>query len=277
MARNSVDKRTSILVVEDIETTRNMYVRNLELEGGYSVDMAKDLSEAVNALERRAYQVALVDIMLAGPKDTANRDGIKVLQRIRELGEGTQAVVLSAQKDTQLVREFIKEYSAFDYLDKDSLNKAGLDKMFDFVARAAKKSPVGDQPSWEAVVECLAGGRTERMFVSDIMNLSFSGGFENLSRTLPAAVRYLLPLMPPEEGSQGLTLRDEEGRFVARYWSKGQGCAVEVTLRGKDGPRASAPAPEDDGVFLEREKGGLEVVVSRLADVARSAFAASTP
>lgn len=274
MARESVDKRVRVLVVEDIETTRNMYVRNLELRGDYRVDTAADLAEATAALDTLTYHVALVDIMLAGAKDTANRDGTDVLGRIGELDEGTRAVVLSAQKEPQQVREFMKAHGAFDYLEKDDLLKAGIGKMIEYVAAAAAASPVGDEPAWDAVVGSLAGDRDEPAFVSEVMDrLKFKGGFENLQRTLTAAVRYMAPLAPVREGGGGLAFDEERGVMAARFWSKGQGCAIEFTLAGKQGGAPGEGTGSRDGALMEREKGGLSLAIVRQADLPREAFA----
>lgn len=276
MSRESVDKRVRVLVVEDIETTRNMYVRNIKLHADYRVETAGDLADALMALDALTYHVAIVDIMLAGPDDTANRDGTKVLDRIRELDEGTRAVVLSAQKEPQQVREFWKNHDAFDYLEKDELLKSGIGKMIEYVSDAAKDSAVGTEPNWDAVVDALAGGRDEPAFVSEVMGkLKFSGGFENLQRTLRTSTRYLLPLLPPLDIEPGLAFDDESGAMVARFWSKGQGCAIEFALSGKDSQDQHEGAGLGDRVLSEREKGGLRVVVSRSSDLARDAFADS--
>ena len=48
------------------------------------------------------------------------------LQHIRELNEGTQAYVLSAQKsDITLVRDLLKEYGARDYIAKWEVDEKG--------------------------------------------------------------------------------------------------------------------------------------------------------
>ncbi len=274
MARNSVDKRARILVVEDIDTTRKAYVRNLKLEDGYRVDTAGDLAEATAAIDACTYHAALVDIMLAGEKDVANRDGVAVIQRLAALNEGTQAVVLSAQPEKQLIREFLKEYGAFDYLDKERLNDTGMDLMIEFVSNAIEASPVGNAPSWEAVVTALAGDRAEHEFVSQIMSgLSFGGGFENLTRSLGSTVRHLLPLLPPQARNTGLVLDHERAGFVAQYWSKGQGCAIEIGVFGKTGTRTERPGTLDDAVLIRHEKAGLHVVVTRLPRASRDEYA----
>ncbi len=270
MTHESVDKRVRLLVVEDVETTRNMYVRNLELDGDYRVDTAADLEQATAALDLVSYHVALVDIMLAGPKDTSNRDGAKVLERIRDMGEGTRAIVLSGQSETQQVREFLKELDAFDYLDKDALLEAGIGKMVEYVDTASAGSPLGSTPSWEIVSRALGGAREEPEFVSEMLALRFGGGFENLRQTLAASIRHLLPLLPPREGEAGLTVNGA-GAMSASFWSKGQGCAVEIAVVGKNSTEAP---PSGEETLLAREKGGLGVSVTRL-DEPRQAFADS--
>jgi CheY-like chemotaxis protein len=273
MARDSIDKRTRVLVVEDVETTRNMYIRALELRGDCRADGAADLREALDALDSCTYQVALVDIMLAGAQDTANRDGAKVLERIRDLSEGTRAIVLSGQDEPQLTRDFLMDYGAADYLAKNTLQETGIGKLIELVQREADAGSVGGEPSWDELVAALAGDRDEPMFVSDVMGkLRFKGGFENLRRNLAAAIRHLAPLLPQRGSGEGLAYDEAGNAFEGKFWSKGQACAIELRLTGDDGGPA---APPPDSVMFEREKGGLRVHVTRLPEEPREAFAAS--
>jgi CheY-like chemotaxis protein len=271
MAHDAIDKRVRVLIIEDDDSTRRMYARHLDLQGGYRVAAAASLAEALEALELMTYHVALVDIMLAGPKDTANRDGTAVLDRISELDEGTRAVVLSAQEEPQEVREFMKEHGAFDYLEKKDLLKTGISKLFEYIEAAAAESTVSADPSWDAVVGSLAGERNEVEFVSEVMGkLKFGGGFENLQRTLIAATRHLAPLALPCDDGRGLCFSEDDGAMVAHFWSKGQGCSIEVILAGKGSDLAPA---KGDGVLVNREKGGLSVRVERRGTEPRDAFA----
>jgi len=269
MKDDSVDKRTRVLVVEDVDTMRKMLVRSFLLRGNYRVDEAANLDEAMVALNTCTYQVALVDIMLAGAMDTANRDGAKVLERIRDLDEGTRAIVLSGQDEPQLARDFLKEFGAADYVAKSTLGKSGVGKLVEMVAAEAEASPVGEKPSWDAVIAALAGDRDEPMFVSEAMKLNFKGGFENLRNNLGTAIRHLMPLLPERAGN-GLVANGNG--FSGRFWSKGQACAVELSLLDSESDNSA----DADRMIFEREKGGLRVVVSRLPDIERDAFAAGS-
>lgn len=270
MKDDSIDKRTRVLVVEDVDTMRKMLVRSLRLRGDYRVHEAGDLEQAMEALDTCTYQVALVDIMLAGAMDTANRDGAKVLERIRDLEEGTRAIVLSGQDEPQRARDFLKDYGAADYLEKRELQKAGIGKLVEMIAAEAEVSPLGEKPSWDSVVAALAGARDEPMFVSEVMKLDFNGGFENLRNNLAAAIRHLVPLVPEREADAGLVVDGDGGGFKGKFWSKGQACAVEISLLGNGNGNGNS-----NGVMLEREKGGLRVVVTRLPELSRHAFAAN--
>jgi CheY-like chemotaxis protein len=278
--RDAVDRRTRVLVVEDIDTLRDSYVLNLELEKRYRVDSAADLLEATAAVASCTYHVALVDIMLAGEKDVANRDGVKVLERIRELNEGTKPIVLSIQPHPQLVADLLQDYGAYGYLDKDAVRQGGgFGKVVALVDKATDASPVGIVPTWNAVVQnLLAGQADEGTFVSEAMDrLQFKGGFENLRETLVSAMRYFLPLLPPTKDRGGLAYDVDNGAFGGRFWSKGQGCAVEVALTG--GQQASAEAiggQHSGGVLLAQEKAQLAIRVEQLPQAARQEFLASS-
>jgi CheY-like chemotaxis protein len=272
-----LDERTRILVVEDVATMRESYVANLELQRRYRVAAAEDLASAQEALDNCTYHVALVDIMLAGPKDVANRDGTEVLKHIRDLHEGTQAIVLSAQDEKQLVRDLLKDYGAFDYLDKAVVQEAGISLVMSTVESAAERSTVGNAPPWKSVVDCLTVGRSEAEFVGEVMEqLKFKGGFENLSRTLINVAKELMPLLPPLSGPRGLSFDIDLRAYRGRYWSKGQGCCVEVFLADQRTPVSDiehVASTSGGNVLLTREKGQITVIVVEDTGANRRDFA----
>jgi CheY-like chemotaxis protein len=271
-----MDERTRVLVVEDIATARESYVANLELSEAYRVDSAADLQGAYEATDARAYHVAVVDIMLAGERDVANRDGVKIVKRLQRLAEGTKAVVLSAQKaETQLVGDLVLEYGAFKYLDKEVLERDGIRGLLGVVESAAKASSVG-KPTWESVVGSLMPGQPEQRFVSDVMTrLDFGGGFENLKSMLVHNARHLVPLLAGTDGAHMLQFDEDAGGFSGAYWSKGQGQAVEIFIGGKESAarRRDGTGPGAAELLLEREKAGLRLVVSARPDLPRGGFA----
>lgn len=270
-----MDKRVRVLVVEDIESFRESCIANLEREN-YRADGASNLQEAKAAIDRSAYHVAIVDIMLAGESDWSNRDGVRVLEYIRELAEGTQPIVLSKQSELQLVRDFLKKYGAFDYLNKEELEHTGISLLFDMLKQAVKASPLTAPPAWESFSPSLAWGTSEDDFVYQCLRvLEFKGGFENLSRSLLTVAGDLRPLLVPRNASRAIVYDQALGAFRGKYWSKGQGIAIELLLFGAPMPDSrilQLPGLTGRHVLYNREKAGLLVVILDLPDAGREAF-----
>jgi CheY-like chemotaxis protein len=273
-----MDERLRVLVVEDIGTFRDSYIANLELEK-YRTDGAANLASAIAALETCAYHAAIVDIMLGGEKDMTNRDGVKVLERIRDLAEGTQSIVVSRQEELQRVRDFLKEYGAFDYLDKKELQLHGVTLLLDMVRKAVDASRLRSIPSWEEVVKPFRGDNSEMIFVSECLRLlNFKGGFENLSASLSVVFRHLFPLCVPKQPAgvaRGMKYVDDLGAFRGQYWSKGQGCSVEILLAGSKGKEVLDHHISTFGAeaLLERrDRLGLSIAVLALRDSLRGDY-----
>lgn len=71
-----MDAQKKILLVEDEEPLRNLYLRQL-IKAGFAVDTAKDGKEALEKLENRTFDLLLLDIML--PK----MNGLQVLREFK--------------------------------------------------------------------------------------------------------------------------------------------------------------------------------------------------
>jgi DNA-binding NtrC family response regulator len=99
-----------ILVVDDEETFRYMLTSLIEGEG-YSVHSAADGVQAINTVQSRAFDVALLDVKM--PKV----DGVEVLRFIKEFAPATQAIMVTAVGDLRLAVECMK-LGAYDYITK---------------------------------------------------------------------------------------------------------------------------------------------------------------
>ena len=99
-----------VLVVEDEATIADFLVRGLT-EHGYAVDHAGDGEAALDLLETASFDAVLLDILL--PK----LDGIAVCKRMRERGDRTPVLMLTA-RDTVEDRVRGLDIGADDYLVK---------------------------------------------------------------------------------------------------------------------------------------------------------------
>jgi DNA-binding response OmpR family regulator len=99
-----------ILVVDDDLTTRKMLRFVLEQQAGHSVAEAEDASVAEQQLARRAFDLALIDVVMPGI------DGLELCKRIRA-SSNMPIIVVSARGDIQSrVRGL--QFGADDYLPK---------------------------------------------------------------------------------------------------------------------------------------------------------------
>lgn len=90
--RKQMDKQKRILVVEDEEYLRDIYVRVLEGTGKYEVDAAEDGEVALEKVRQGGFNLILLDVML--PKI----DGFQVLNKMQEEGldkKNGQIIVLT--------------------------------------------------------------------------------------------------------------------------------------------------------------------------------------
>src|ERR1700724_364088 len=100
-----------VLVVEDEIRLAENVARSLRESAGYAVDVASDGQEGLFLAESNAYDVVLLDLMLP------RLDGMQVLARIRQAGQHTPVLVLTARDDKESVVAVLNA-GADDYLTK---------------------------------------------------------------------------------------------------------------------------------------------------------------
>ena len=82
-------KPQSILVVDDdVDTCANL--QDILSDLGYEVDVAHNGPEALQRVEQRPYDIALLDLRMPG------MDGVELYRRIKQLRAGTVAIIVSA-------------------------------------------------------------------------------------------------------------------------------------------------------------------------------------
>jgi len=122
--------KKSILVVEDDKYLIEVYSKSLSKEG-YKVDTALSKTEAIQKIECRTYDAALVDIML---KDSAlDRGGEDVIRLIFETKKDTKVIVISGSEDIKMV-ERVSKMGIFSYLSK--INLKSIKDVLDIVKKA---------------------------------------------------------------------------------------------------------------------------------------------
>jgi CheY-like chemotaxis protein len=128
-----------ILVVEDKQNWQDALPRILQRLGGdVRVDVAPNYGIALEYIGRERYDLAVVDLALLGdPADRRESDqlGMELLRELRSSrrNRGCGLVVLTAYPTTARTRQAIRDYAAYDFVDKASFE----DQSFVDTARAA--------------------------------------------------------------------------------------------------------------------------------------------
>ena len=92
------DQPPRILVVDDeLDTCANL--SDILGELGYQVDVAYDGPSALELVEQKRYDVALLDLKMPG------MDGLELYRRIKELQSGTVAIVVTAYASSNTAQE----------------------------------------------------------------------------------------------------------------------------------------------------------------------------
>jgi two-component system nitrogen regulation response regulator NtrX len=99
-----------ILVIDDEKSIRNTLKDVLEYEK-HNVDLAEDGIEGLGMFEKGSYDLVLCDIKM--PK----MDGLEIIQKIFELTDDVQVIMISGHGNIETAVEAIKK-GAFDFIEK---------------------------------------------------------------------------------------------------------------------------------------------------------------
>lgn len=213
-----------ILIVEDNEDYREGLMMTFQ-DKGFRVCAVSTFEDALKELSQRIFQVALVDIMLN--EDPDNRDGIKVLDAIANLNEGTRPIVLSGQRSRSLAAGLVSKHGARAYLDKGEIMD-NTDLAVQAVREELEKVELrryGKARDALAFFEAL-----DPSWVSNMLTyLSPKGGFANLAKFLTEFCDPLAPLLLLNERAPIRVDRSLK-IGIGEVWSKGLGQPIRFFI-----------------------------------------------
>lgn len=109
------------LIVEDEPAWRELLTEMLT-DVGATVHVAPDYDAALAAIVEGPFQLALIDLGLAG-EDHENRDGLRVLAQFRERWPEGQAVLITGYGTVELAVKALTEYGASDFIRKETFDR----------------------------------------------------------------------------------------------------------------------------------------------------------
>jgi DNA-binding NtrC family response regulator len=105
-----MDAKASILVVDDEEVVRRSYARILD-ELDCDAQAAADGEQALQAMERRPFDVVLLDVRMPGLQ------GLDVLKAIKQRWPASEVVIITGYPTLESARQAL-QLGACDYLAK---------------------------------------------------------------------------------------------------------------------------------------------------------------
>ncbi len=123
MVKNS----NRILVVDDDEGMRYLLTSSLEKEG-YAVESAQDGVDAINVLQAKHFDAALLDVTM--PKI----DGVEVLKFIKENSPSTEVIMVTGVDEVTVAVDCMK-IGAYDYI----LKPVASDQLLNSLRRALER------------------------------------------------------------------------------------------------------------------------------------------
>jgi DNA-binding response OmpR family regulator len=100
-----------VLIIEDEPRLAKNIARSLRESAGYAVDIAPNGQDGLFMAEGDSYDVILLDLMLP------QMDGLSVLRKLRQIGQRTPVLVVTARDDKESVVALLNA-GADDYLTK---------------------------------------------------------------------------------------------------------------------------------------------------------------
>ncbi len=111
MSRN----KSLVLVVDDEKDWQDRYIRHLD-ELGTDTKSASTTQEALECIQQSRFDLAIVDMYLAGPH--ASSEGLKVVEAIRAIGDNTAIIISTGFPDVDLAVTGFEKFHINHFLQK---------------------------------------------------------------------------------------------------------------------------------------------------------------
>lgn len=275
-----------ILIVENNPEFREML--RLFMTGlGHATDTAGSLSEGIELCAARSYALAFVDLSLAemqsaqAEEDFSNRDGLKLVERIKNSGEGTQVIVLSGQPDPQIVADSLQRFGAHHFQSKKELihPKPGGEgaTLLSLVNKHAALAQLNLLDGRDNVMLCLTQGVDTEIWIDrTLRTFRPTFGQDGLKRYFTDLVSRLGPVRQLKDEPWLCSPDMNRGRACGRFWSKALGRAVIAVFGAsreimEEAIAEQVPRPHPE-VLLDLSEFNIHGRVYALPDAPRSLF-----
>jgi ActR/RegA family two-component response regulator len=271
----------NVLVVDDEEDWCAIYERAARRQGVTTIRTAGNLAQATSLLESMTFSVAFVDIGL-DVADDRNVDGLRVMEKIRSLGDETSIIVVTGRSGRDVLaiaRDAIKKYGAFDTVSKVPIEPSDIASLLEGGREAYRKAVAAKKPETHQVLR----GRLPGWDWDDqiLRATRIEGGIATLYGFLDRLFGSFLPAIARQDGDN-VRLDPERQIAYGDYWSRAVGRAVLICFGEEAHMRKAMEEARRAQAVLERYRvadvlkessaGAVRGAVFALADEPRGSF-----
>jgi CheY-like chemotaxis protein len=275
---------SNVLIVEDEDDWCAIYERTARREGFSTIRVAKTFKEAERLIQSMQFAVAFIDVGL-DVGDDRNIDGLRVMEKIQEVGDGTSIIVVTGRSGRDVLpitRDAIKKYHAYDAVAKAQLEPSELRRLLEGGMKVYKKAASSPLP---AVYHVLRGSVPLWKWDNQVLRCTrIEGGVDVLYRFLESLFARFLPVIASEEGG-AVRVNEVSGLAYGVFWSRALGDAVAICFGPDQEVNKAIDAAQSGGVVLsdveikaaravlhEASAGAVRGVVFALSDAKRENF-----
>jgi len=117
---------TEILIIDDNTDIRNI-INDLIIEAGYSTRLAANYNQALNEIDKKLPDVAIIDVKL----DKGDNDGLELLFHIKKKNKDIPVIIITGHANVEMAIKALKA-GAFEFIEKPF----NQERLLNFVNRA---------------------------------------------------------------------------------------------------------------------------------------------
>ena len=119
---------TEILIIDDNTDIRNI-INDLILDAGYKTRLAANYSQALNEIDKKLPDVAIIDVKL----DKGDNDGLELLSHIKNKDKNIPVIIITGHANVEMAIKALKS-GAFEFIEKPF----NQERLMNFVNRAVE-------------------------------------------------------------------------------------------------------------------------------------------
>lgn len=272
-----------VLIVEDDPSWQENFKETVE-SLDYVAQLAGSFRVADSRLNRQHFHLVLVDLRLQ--EGAEELQGMKLVQKVAELDEGTSTIIVSGYADATIATEALKRFDAFYVIEKDRVDPR---QFVELVQAAVSQADEKYRARFASAMDFLSAGQDVHSWAAEVLSALIGEnrtlGLNDLNQLrdlLNVLLDGLFPLLHHRLEKRVLIDRDA-GVVRGHYWSKALGDAIALELGSRElVEREIADAGELTelavrGGIARRERehavGDLGGIVYRLGDARFEDFA----